>query len=93
MRKKMAMLLAMVTLVTTAGCGGSGEGGNSSAKTDNGNEGTNGAVEIEFWYGLGGILGITQDNSADCCTPKKSNRILPHRADPVRSAIIVNLET
>lgn len=26
MRKKMAMLLAMVTLVTTAGCGGSGEG-------------------------------------------------------------------
>ena len=48
MRKKMAMLLAMVTLVTTAGCGGSGEGGNSSAKTDNGNEGTNGAVEIEY---------------------------------------------
>lgn len=63
MRKKMAMLLAMVTLVTTAGCGGSGEGGNSSAKTDNGNEGTNGAVEIEFWYGLGGILGETMEET------------------------------
>ena len=57
------MLLAMVTLVTTAGCGGSGEGGNSSAKTDNGNEGTNGAVEIEFWYGLGGILGETMEET------------------------------
>lgn len=79
----MAMLLAMVTLVTTAGCGGSGEGGNSSAKTDNGNEGTNGAVEIEFWYGLGGILGETMEETIAEFNASQDEVVVKESCSPV----------
>lgn len=58
MKRKIAMVLAMLTLVTSAGCG-SGKSDGGSASKDNG--AADGPVEIEFWYGLGGELGETME--------------------------------
>lgn len=60
MKRKMAMVLAMLTLVTTIGCGSS-EGENGT--TVKGNDGKKGPIEIEFWYGLGGTLGETMEET------------------------------
>ncbi|MBS6195056.1 MAG: ABC transporter substrate-binding protein [Clostridiales bacterium] len=55
-KQKIAMALAAAIMVSAAGCGGT----DGQAK---GEEGSNGPVEIEFWYGLGGSMGETMEKT------------------------------